>query len=103
LLLRFLLPPVLARILLQSAGHYDWLRWNIAEVVRVVLRRYNTEVTHEQLVGVPLLLEELAVVRDVIDTGENLLKVAQAELFLLEVQQNRQVLLSHVPVVLTLA
>ena len=40
------------------------------------------------------VLEELAVVLDVVDTRENLFKVAQSELLFFEVQNDLQIVLS---------
>ena len=52
----------------------------------VVLWRYYGQVAHEQGICVPLALKELTVILHVVDAWENLLKVAQTELFFLKVQ-----------------
>ncbi len=66
-------------------------------MVLVVLRGYYLQVAHQERVSVPLTLEKLAVVLHIVDAGEDLLKVAQSELFLLKVQDYLQVILcAHV-------
>ena len=63
-------------------------------MVRIVLRRNRLEIALEQVVGVALALQKLTVVLDIVDAGENLLEVAQAELLLLEVEDQGQVFFS---------
>lgn len=68
---------------------------NEADVVRVVLRGDDRQVSQEKLIGISLALEELAVVLDVVDAGEDLFEVAQSELLFFEVEDYLQVVFSH--------
>ena len=56
-----------------------------AEMVRIVFRRDDHEVPHEQTIRIALTLKELRVVLHVVDTRENFLEVAHPELLFLEV------------------
>lgn len=54
-------------------------------MVRIVFRRDDHEVPHEQTIRIALTLKELRVVLHVVDTRENFLEVAHPELLFLEV------------------
>ena len=60
----------------------------------IELGRYDCQVLHQQLIAMARVLKELVVIVDVIDAGENLLKVSKTELLLLKVQNNRQIVLT---------
>ena len=85
--------PLLLRLV--AAGLHGGTRGHKANVVRVVLGRNYGQVAHEQTICVPLTLEELAVVLDIVDAGEDLLEVSQTELLLLKVQDQLQIFFCH--------
>ena len=68
---------------------------HVTDVVLIVFGRDYLQVSHDERVCVPLALEELSVVLNVVDTWENFLKVAQSKLLFLEIENDLQIVFSN--------